>query len=204
MPEKAVAINKGEITKVEAQASKQLAVVSEIQIRSSKDLEEAKTVLSEIATLEKMVKEKKDGILKPLNEAVKQVRSLFAPMEAKIEEAKTSIKKKMLAYNDKVVAEAAKKEEEMTKKVQSGEISMAKAGEKIEKAQAKAEAIPTREVRKVEFGDPAGLSAQQLYTLAQNGYLAWNEVKARKDVLNGIELPGTRVVVEKTIVGRSF
>lgn len=185
------------VEEIKPQAQKGLEFANKILIRSQKDLEVSKEFLSKIGTFKKDVQAKKDGIVKPLNEALKNAKALFSPIEDYISQAEYKVKSQMLSWNQKVQAELVKKEAEVTKAVEAGVMPIATAGAKIERAQAKVEAIPTRKVQKLQIVDA---------NLVPKEYWVIDEVLLRSAALlakqGGREIPGVKIVEEEIIVMR--
>lgn len=177
------------------QAEKGFDFANRLIIKSQKDLEIGKLFLQKIGVFKKEVSAKKDSIVKPLNEALKNAKALFAPIENQISETEMKVKGQMLTYNQKVQRELAEKEALAVKAVEAGEITQEKAEVKIERAQAKVEAIPTRKISKLVIFDT---------NLIPDEYWVIDEVKLRSAALNakqnGQEIPGAKIVIEEIIV----
>lgn len=61
-------------------------------VRSSDDIAAVSPILTRIKDDMKRLKERKERITKPLNEALKEIRDLFRPAEQRLEEAETLLK----------------------------------------------------------------------------------------------------------------
>lgn len=210
-------INTKEIEVVKTQVSKAVIAAEKLEVKDDPSMLEAGEVRKKIKEVGKILKEKKEAITKPLNDALKQVRSLFAPIEANYEEAESIISNKMLSYQNKVEAEkrkieaeAIRKLEEAQRKLEEGKITE-KQVEKIEqKLETKLEQAPepiksssyfhTRVDKKVKFSDPKTLTAEQKIKLVDEGYLVWDEVKGRRDALSGTLTTGVEVYEQKNII----
>lgn len=189
------AIAKYEKEAQEAQTITEKAVelVAAKTIRTAADFDEAKDLLGRIAAAKKEIKERKEAITSPLNEALKAARALFAPFEERIETAEAAFKGKMLDYKRKLDAELAAKQREQEQKIAAGTTTLEKAGKSIERVERKAEAIPTRKVRKMVVKDASKVPDE---------YWVIDEVALRRDVLSGKSVPGTEVVEEEIITNR--
>ena len=182
--------NKAEIEKINKEATGLVEQMSDTKVKTEDDLTDAKGILVNVSTAKKLLQAKKDGIVKPLNEALRQIRALFAPVEAKIAEAESGLKREILAYSNAVQAKVQAKQAEVAKKVESGQITLTKAAAQLEKGEQKTEAIPTRKVKEMEIVDEAQIPEE---------YWELNLIKLRKVALAGVAVPGVRVV-EKTII----
>lgn len=184
--------NSQEIKQLEIRANTELQAVGGIKIKTAKDIEDAKEILNKIAAVKKEVLGKKNGILKPINEAVKNIRALFAPIEEKIEKGDMLVRSKMLEYS----AELKKKIDEQNKKlapqVASGKVTFTEAAKQITKVQEKKEAIPIKKIKEVIITDR---------NLIPDDYWIIDVVKLRRDVLAGLPIPGTKVG-EREIISR--
>jgi len=98
-----------------------LVETSRIVVNSQPTLIKANDQKGILKEIKKSVQEKKDKIIKPLNEALKNTRSLFAPVEEKITTIKTYLDGQILTYNNKLQEELEKREKEALKKIEKGE-----------------------------------------------------------------------------------
>lgn len=194
-----------EVAVVKTQATKALTAAQELEIVSPEQMTSATDLLSKMKTVAKMIKERKEAITKPLNEALKSARGLFEPIESNLAEAERVVKGKMLDYQRGVDAENEKKRIALAKKVETGymkpETAVAKM-EKIEDApttvQGSVGAVAFRTVKKVRFAELATLSAADLTYLAQAGLIEWSS-SARMEALKGMKVPGAEVYEEKVV-----
>src|SRR3990167_1293321 len=201
------------LTPIRTQASKVLTIANALSITNDSELALAVDVMHNIKNVQKEAEAAKKKITDPLNEALKSARALFAPIEEMWKDAELIVKTKMSAFYEKVSAERAKKEAELAARVEKGTLKIETAAKKLDaipeaqtSVQGKKGEIQFRTVRKVIFTD---FSQEELYNgngakenilhLVKEGYLVWDEVKARKEVLAGKELYGTKVVEEKII-----
>lgn len=198
-----------EVAVVKQQATKALTAAQELEIKSAEQMTSATDLLSKMKTVAKMIRERKEAITKPLNEALASTRCLFQPMESNLAEAERVVKGKMLDYKreqDRVADEARIK---LAKKVETGymkpETVVERMG-KIEDAptsvQGKNSAMSFRTVRKVRLAELKDLSVADLTFLAQGGYIEWNS-SARADALKGIKVPGAEVYEDQVVASSS-
>jgi hypothetical protein len=168
------------------------------KIQNENELEKISRFLLDIRNYKLKIQEKKNSILKPLNEAVKNIRSLFAPVEKNLEDAEFSIKKEIEKYHLEKEAKAEKEKQKIAEKVEIGKISFEKAIEKIEKIEEATKNIQSengminfRTVKRIAIENPELLPRE---------YLIPDEVKIRRDVLAGKEIPGVKIYEEKVSV----
>jgi len=197
-----------EVQVLEKEISKELAVAESIKITTLAELSSAAEIRKNLKELGKKVKEEKEKATKPLKEVLDAVKSWFGPIEDNYEQAEKLISSKIIDYQDliekKRLAEEKKaqdKIDEENRKLEAGEITEEQAEKKIEKVETKLEKVEevttknsdfhTRVIKKVRITNES---------LLPRIYLVPNEVKIRKDVLNGVEVPGAEMYDEKTIV----
>jgi len=180
------------------QDKKELATIAEeageianYKITSMAGLDEAKGKLKQVGEWQKMLKAKKEAITKPLNEALKSVRGLFAPAEDKLSEAERVLKTGILSYREVVAVKVEAKKEEIVAKVEEGKVDFEKAGQQIEKQEAKLDEFKTREIIKLEIFD-ANLIGRE--------YLIPDEVAIKQALKDGKEVGGCRLVKETIII----
>ena len=186
-----------ELTPIRAQASKVLNAAQGVTIKTQDDLIKAADITHNIKEVQKSAEAAKKKITDPLNEALKAARALFAPIEEAWKQAETILKTKILSYNREVETERLKKEAELAAKVEAGKMRPDTAAKKLElvpeanqSVQGKKGEIQFRTNRKPVVYDE---------TLVPRQYLILDMVKIRKDALNGIEIPGVKVIEEKII-----
>jgi len=198
-----------EVAVIKEETSKALNAAQSITIATPEDMVKATDMLSSMKTVAKTVKERKEAITKPLNEALASARDLFKPIETNLAEAERVVKGKMLAYQDAVEKKAEADRLKIAKKVESGYMKPETAVAKMDAikeperhVQGNVGSVQTRTVRKVRFVDLGTLSGPEIIQLALGGYLQWDEVAARKDALAGKTIPGVGVYEEKVIGAR--
>lgn len=177
--------------------------IAELVISDQKGLEDATDILARIKQMAKIIKERKEKITKPLNDALRSARELFAPFEQRTDEAERVVKGKILTYQQEVNRKAAEEEAKIAKKVEEGKIKFetgAKKIEQIERVENKVEGkkgfVQMRKIKKFEITDAGKLPRK---------YLVPDMVAIREDaVKNGIEIPGVRVYEEETLAGGSL
>lgn len=198
-----------EVAVVKQQATKALTAAQALEIKSDEDMKGATDMLSKMKSVAKMIKDRKEAITKPLNEALASARDLFKPIETNLAEAERVVKGKMLSYQDAVEKKAEDQRVKIAERVERGtmkpETAVAKMAD-IQAPQTHVEgnvgAVTTRKIKKVRFTELTKLQGAQIVELATAGYLQWNETVARRDALAGKPVPGTEVYEEKVIGAR--
>jgi hypothetical protein len=206
-----------EIAIIEKKVTTAYSEATSIVVKDDESLLAAGEKRKQIKDYLKQAKEEKDSATKPLNDTLKTIRGWFAPLEESCEQAIAIIGGKMQKYQDEVEekrrkaeAEARKKEEEAKKKLEEGKISEKQAEKIIQKAEEKVFSAPapikssanfhTRVDRKVRFSDPKSLSPKEVKSLIDDGYLVWDEVKGRRDALDGTLTVGVEVYEQKSLI----
>lgn len=95
---------------LQVQANNILDLVEFITINNDSELNEANNVLRKIVTLRKAVKAHFDGLKKPFNEAMANLRTKEKEFLAPMEQGEQTIKKLMVEYNKKVEEHLAKEQ----------------------------------------------------------------------------------------------
>lgn len=189
-----------ELAPIKAQVSKAINAANALEIKTADQMVEATDILGKIKTVGKMIKQKKESITKPLNEALRNARAFFAPIEGQWNEAELIVKRKMIAYQQAEQAKAAKKTEKIEEKVESGKMSFDKAAEKIEQVtpektvEAKAGSVQFRTIKEVIIEDETKIPRE---------YLVPDMVKIKKVALAGVSIAGVKVVDKQVVAGIS-
>lgn len=191
--------NKIIVAPLRAKITKIVAVAREVAIKTKEDMESAVDILGKIKKWTNDAEQAKKKITDPLNESLKAARALFAPIEAQGKEAERIVKQKMLAYQTAEEERAAKLIEKVTARVESGSLSFEKGMARIENSEPNRRveggkySLTFREDKKMEIVD---------VNLIPDEYWVIDEVKLRRDVLGGKEVPGAKIVFIKTPVSR--
>lgn len=186
---------RAQVTKLETQAQA-------VQIETQENYTQAVDLVSRIKETGALIKNKKESITKPLNEALRNARDLFAPIEQQFANAEAIIKTKLLDYKRKVDEEARKKEAAIAARVEKGTLKLETAEKKLDLVErventtrGKVGEVQIRKVKKIRIIDEAAIPRQ---------YLIPDEVKIRKDALSGVVIPGCEVFEEETIAAGRF
>jgi len=187
-----IKLNTQEAIKIAEEKAMTLADNSRIKVNSQPTLAQAKTSLSEVKEIKKVITEKKDSVVKPLNEALKNTRALFKPIEDKVEVIESYLKGEILKYNTKLLEEQRKREAEAQAKIQAG-ATFEEATKSIERVEKKIESIPTRKIKRLKIVDE---------TLIPRQFLVPNEVAIKEALLAGEKVSGCELVEEEIIINR--
>lgn len=167
---------------------------SRFTITSQVKLEQAVEARKELSKVKKVLENQKQEIVGPLNQALKKTRDLFKPYEQRLDIVDNWLKEQMLKWEEIQEAERKKKEIEIETKIAEGEMSFEEAGKKIEKIEKKIEAVPTREISKVEIVDKSKLPLE---------YLEPDLVAIKRDLIAGKEIAGAKLVKEKVVYNKA-
>lgn len=185
---------KKEIVSVQKNITAVINKSTGLKIKTQADLDNALALQKNISEAKKVYKEKiEDSIVKPIKDGLKALQAFVDPIKKNLENAEMLVKREILAYKQVQDAKAAEKAKVIEAKVESGEMKFGTAAKKIEKMEAKTEAIPTRKVKEIQI-----INKQMI----PGKYWIVDEVAVRKDALAGIEVPGVLVVEREIIVNR--
>lgn len=187
-----IKLNTQEAIKIAEQKAMTLANNSRIKVNSQPTLDQAKTSLAQVKEIKKIITEKKDSVVKPLNEALKNTRALFKPIEDKVDIIETYLKGEILKYNTKLLQEQRKREEEAQSKIEAG-ATFEEATKSVERIEKKIDAIPTRKIKRLKITDASKIERQ---------FLIPDEQAIKEALIAGIKVSGCELVEEEIIVNR--
>jgi len=205
-----------EVTVLKAQMSKLETKANSITITNAEEQTDAIDLVSKLKETGSKIKESKESITKPLNEALKNARNLFAPLEEQFKNAETIIKAKLLAYAQKVNAEAQAKEQKIADRVEKGTLKLDTAEKKLDQIErvdntthGNVGSVSIKKIKKVRYGNLVDLSSklgdgakENLIDLIKDGYLIWDETKVRKDALGGKTIYGIEIYEEEILAAK--
>ena len=183
--------------KTEAKALAELAqeevnaIVPPAKITSQPTYNLARESLLKVKGIQKEIKKTKDSIIKPITEAVKNIRGLFAPAEKELADIEEHIKGGIVKYSEKLEAEQAKREIETEEKLENG-VEMEKATELLHNTTNKINAVKTRKIPKVRITDKTKIPLE---------YLILNEKEVRPLLIAGGKIDGVELYYETIAVG---
>lgn len=187
-----IELNTTEAIKIAEEKAMTLADNSRIKVNSQPTLDQAKISLTQVKEIKKIIQEKKDSVVKPLNEALKNIRALFKPIEDKVDLIETYLKGEVLKYNTKLLQEQRKREEEAQSKIEAG-ATFEEATKSVERIEKKIDAIPTRKIKRLKIIDASKIERQ---------FLIPNEQAIKEALIAGIKVSGCELVEEEIIVNR--
>jgi len=189
-----------EVIVLKAQVSKLETKANSITITNQEEQTDAIDIVSKLKDTYSQIKEKKEQITKPLNEALKNARNLFAPIEEQFKTAEAIIKGKLLAYAQKVNAEAQAKEQKIADRVEKGTLKLDTAEKKLDEIERVEQtthgnvgSVSIKTIKKVRITNEALLPRE---------YLVPDEVKIRRDALGGKVIPGVEVYNEEILAAK--
>lgn len=185
-----IEINTQEVIKKAEKEVSTIVDYSKVVVNSQPTLAKAHQQLGILKGVKKNIKEQKDGIVKPINEALKNIRELFAPVEKKINVIEDYLKGQVLDYNQKLAEEEKKKEKEAAEKLAKGE-DIGKATKSLEKTQEKKAAIKNvRKIKKLKITDVNKIPRE---------FMIPDEVKIRQALLAGAKVEGAELYEEEIL-----
>lgn len=187
-----IELNTAEAIKIAEEKAMTLADNSRIKVNSQPTLDQAKISLAQVKEIKKIIQEKKDSVVKPLNEALKNTRALFKTIEDKVDIIETYLKSEVLRYNTKLLQEQRKREEEAQAKIEAG-ATFEEATKSVERIEKKIDAIPTRKIKRLKIIDASKIERQ---------FLVPDEQAIKEALLAGIKVSGCELVEEEIIVNR--
>src|SRR3990167_632872 len=189
-----------ELTVLKGQVSKGEAQAQSVTIATQEDYTNAVDLVSKLKETGKLIKDKKESITKPLNEALRNARDLFAPIEDQFIKAEAIVKTKLLDYKRMKDAEARAEEAKITARVEKGTLKLETAEKKLDTIErvdtttrGAVGVVQVRKIKKVRIVDEF---------LIPREYLKPDEVAIRKDALNGKTIPGVVIEEEEIIAAR--
>ena len=186
-----------ELSVVKTQVQKALVAANDLVIKTAEEYAQADEIRSKIKAVGKLIKDKKEGITKPINESLKRIRELFKPIETTHEQAVEIIDTKMLAYrrieDARIEAERAK----IASKVDTGYIKPETAVAKMSeigdvKSNLKVAGVKTsiRKLARAKIVSEKDIPRE---------YLVVNEKLVLEALKAGKEVPGAELYYEEII-----
>lgn len=198
-------ITQKDIEKETATSGRAVEAASNLKIADDKGMEKATEMLSNINKLGDMLKKRKDGIIKPINAGLLNIRNLFRPAEANKLEAEKIIKDKMIKYQTKVEEDLKKEEGKIEARVDKGTLKPETGVKKLDelkpvenKVESKSGSVAFKDVKVVKVEDESKIPRE---------YFELNMVKVRRDALaldkeGKDQIPGVKVEIEKQVANQ--
>lgn len=185
-----------ELSVLKSQVSKAETAALALKIESQEDYEKGVDIGVKLKQVGKAVKQQKELITRPLNDALKAARDFFNPIESQFDSAELIVKNKLLAYKRKKDEEARIEEERLAARVEKGTMKIETAEKKIDAIErventtrGKVGELQVRKLKKVRITDEA---------LIPRSYLVPDLVLIRKDALAGVVIAGTEVYEDES------
>lgn len=187
---KEMTVLKGQISKLENQATA-------VTIEDPKGYSDAIDIVARLKEIGSNIKNKKESITKPLNEALRNARELFKPIEEQFINAEKIVKTKLLDYKRAEDEKARIEEEKIAARVEKGTLKMETAERKIgevervdNSSQGKVGKIEVRKIKKVRIVDEMAIPRD---------YLIPDMVKIRREALEGKQIAGVEIYDEEIV-----
>lgn len=207
-----------EVVKIVEEQANQLADNSRIVINSQPTFNIAKEQLKSVKEFKKILKEKKESITKPLNEALKNTRELFKPVETKIETIEKYLNDGVLKYNQKLLAEQRAREQEAMRKLAEEEAKRKKAEEEAERLRKELEEkekageevteYEKEKINEVEKEAEKEIDIDKILKKTENVTEKLNQIRTRKvtklRVIDKTKIPYAYLVVDEYALKRAL
>lgn len=199
---------KKEITTLATQATS-------LKVTNETTKTQATSLLSQVNKYADSLKEKKETLTKPINLALKNIRTMFKPLETELDTLTANLRCQLSAYQTKQLA----KEKAIADKMITGDLSVDQASKKLAKidtAPSKTEegTVTFVTVQKFEIIDAMMIFIKETYDHNKKHkdfiidheafykYFTPNEVAIRQAMKEGIEIPGVRYYEEQSVRNR--
>lgn len=174
--------------------------VSTFSITDSTTLKQGVEMLSKLNSYADSIKAKKELITKPLNEALKNARSMFKPLEEVYDEAVELLREKMSIYQTKEVNARKEAEQAIAARIAPGKGNLT-----LETAVDKISALPTpdkevaTEVGLVQFRETKVLKITSRAMIPAQ-YWVVDEAMVLEALKENILVPGAKIEIIQTPV----
>ena len=179
---------------------KELATIAELgdlKITGKPSLDLSAEGLKAISKVSKLIKAEKDSWIAPLKEQIERHKERYLPFEQKISEIETHIKSEQTSYLTKLRKQEAdlkaKQDAEIAEKMSKGEDiteDLEKAGNKLEKIEAKSDIIKTWTYTGVRITDKSKLPLQ---------FLIPDESAIKSALQSGVKVEGAELYTEERV-----
>jgi exonuclease VII small subunit len=170
--------------------------VADLVIKDAITMATATELLSQVNRYADSIDEKKQEVLAPMNEALKKFRAMFKPLETKCDEAIKTIRGKMTVYQTKKIEEERKKETKLVEKMESGEIDIDQAVNKLNKITRVEKTVET-ESGSIRFREDKILKIWD-HTMIEREYLIPNERQILQALKDGKKVSGCELETIQT------
>lgn len=178
--------------------------VQALAIKSKEDMSSATELLSKVNIFLDGLTKEKERLTKPLNEALKEIRSRYKPTELVMEQAVADLKQKMSAYQMAELKRQKEEQDKIAQQLADGKIKkIDTAIKKMANVEAPDEKVLTdegsasfRPIKKFEVVDIVMLAN------ADKNAVTSNDVYIRTEMKNGRELSGVRYYEELSVINK--
>lgn len=191
-------MDKQEIIAFERKVEPAIVRVQKLHIKNVKDIKEAVQTLSLINKYADQVREKRETVTKPLNEALKNARALFKPVENKLDGAVALLREAMSEYQTRETTKQRIEEGKIIDRVGEGKgkIKLDTAVSKIE-GLAKVDDEIVAESGTVKFREDKVLKIIDK-NIVPFEYFVLDEKKLVADLKEGKQVPGAILEIKMT------
>ena len=164
----------------------------DIKVNSEPTMKRAGEYMTVIGNAKKAIEAERTGIVKPINDSVKRINSLFKPMMERAEQIESYLRKELNIYIAKLTAEADARAKEASENIDDGE-RVATSVKKFENTTKKLDQIPTHTVYYTEIID---------FKQVPDEYKMLDEKKAQAANKAGIEVPGLKLTQKQEVTNK--
>lgn len=180
--------------------------ITSLIVKDDASLKEASDRIKAVKDLKKKIETERDLFTAPAKEIISAAKAKYDPLTTALAGFEKVLKDKAQAFMTERDAKQTADIAKLGNRVVSGTMRSDTAIRKIEampdatKTRTENSGLRVIKRKDVEVVDLSTLavSKSELDVLAIDGYIVWDMVKVRKDVLAGIPVPGARII-EKTI-----
>lgn len=192
-----------EIT-IKDEVSSLVGGINDLVIASPEQMAEATKTLSKINKIRDNIKEEKEKLTKPINEALKEIRLRYKPAEDLLDFTVTELKKKMGSYQTLALKEQSEQVQKIADKVSNGKLKATTAIKKLSELDSVEQKIKTDE-GSISFRTDIKWEVTDILALAnfdKGLYVEPDHTAIKEALKNGIELPGVKSWTEQNIINR--
>lgn len=183
-----------EIAQRATDARTALAQWQQMVIQSEVEYTVASEILVAVKAESKILEEKKQSVLKPLNEGLRNLRALFAQAQDPYTQLEFHIKNAITRYHEEIERKRQEALRAIDDAATSTEVGAALQELSTTTEPEKQKGVSLREVTKYQIVDESLIPRQ---------FLCPDETKIRHAVAAGIEIPGVKVFTEKSVAVRA-
>ena len=168
-----------------------------LTIASAEENAVATEYKAKLNLLGKRIKQEKESATKPINEALRRIRSWWDPLEDKVSAEDDRVGVLLLTYKRAVEDEARKKEAQIAARVEKGTM-------RLDTAEKKIDALP--QIQKTTHTTAGQVQFRKIpqmrivdESLIPDNYWVIDQVSLRRDVIAGVVVPGAEKYYEERV-----